>query len=295
MKYDIQEAVDFITSGEKPATFRAVELFALIVALHAGTSEAKITGHQASNQEDSLILNVDQKLLKDAKLLAAMKLLDHIESEWSASHPGEKPTIQAMAQIYEYSQLYNEVILEHGGWKRIRFSDGIRNLEANVAELKPKAKDVSGIIEFSVRVSLNPKKPRQKGGVTMAIHILATKSGKDYFRTRTKKSQLEVNWAHFKAAAPFFYLLYVRKYQFFLKGIAGKKFATKWLKRVEDRKELLHFFAAYNAVVAHLKNRNYIYTPLCLPSDAAPVTIDFGKIDPLDGQKVLGAIDRYRT
>ncbi|MGM4872898.1 hypothetical protein AB7645_16980 [Bradyrhizobium sp. 956_D2_N1_5] len=293
MKYNIQEAVDFITDKEKPDALRAIKLFALIFALHAGKSEAKITGHAASEQENSLIINVSIRLMRDAELLAAMKFLDHLETEWLASHSGQQPTIQEMAKICEYSQLYNEMILRHGGWKRIRYFDGLRDLEARIEDFKPKAKDVSRIIEFSARFASNPKKSRQKGGVTMGIHILSTKSGRDYFFTRTKKSQLEVNWARLKAAAPFHYLLYVEKHPFVLNAIAGKNFARKWLRRVQDRNRLLEFFAAYNTVAAQLRPRQYFYSPLRLPEDIVS-TIAFKPIDAREGAKVLAVIDRYR-
>lgn len=294
--YDIQKAVDFILNRDKPAPLRAIKLFTLLVALHAGRSKAIVTGRGASLSQNSLVISVPRQVLRHARLLAGMKFLDHFESEWRARNPGVRATLADMAIVGDYDRIYTSIILKHGGWKKIRFTPSVQVFERQVRAWKRNARDVARIIDFSTRFEQDPAKRRLIGGVTMAIDIVTTNPGKKYFRTKKKSTQLEKAWSQQKSAAPFHYLLYTRKYPFFLKTIAGRRFAEKWLARIEDREGLLEFFAAYNAAVTRLRPRKYHYSLLSLPPNSRTLHFNFDPIRDTDehAKGVLDAISNYR-
>jgi hypothetical protein len=295
-KFDIQKAVRRITDAERPTHERAIELFTLLVAIHAGKSQANVTSHAAFDNE-TLVISVPRSVLRQARLLAAMKFLDQIESQWQIDNPARKPFLTRIATIEEFRTIYDNVIVKQGGWNKIRFLGDVRELERQINDWKRRARDVARIVEFSARFRENKAKPRHLGGVTMAFDIVSSKAGQRYFGTRTKRSQLQVAWKHFRCQAPFFYLLYTQKYQYFLKMIAGKNFASKWAVRANDRAKLLEFFAAYNAVARQLMPRNYRYSELELPSDTPEPKIDFEPFPETDkkAREVLREIADYRA
>ena len=274
IKYDVQKSVDYILDDENPTSLRAIWLFTLLVALHAGRSRAAVTGRKASQNGSSLFISVPRKVLREARLLAAMKFLDQIESEWRANNPGQPVRLAELAANDAYRQIFEKVVLKHGGWNKIRYSRGIRNLEDDISAWKRNARDVARIIEFSAKFQPNLAKPKQVGGITMAIDIVTSEPGRRYFHTKRKHAQLETFWKQLKSAAPFHYLLYVQKHPFVLQFIAGKNFPTRWRTHIEDSEKLLDFFIAYNQVVEHLAPRGYHYSLLNLPIPALLVKGD---------------------
>lgn len=90
--------------------------------------------------------------------------------------------------------------------------------------------------------------------------------------------------------------MYVQKYPFFLGKIVGKRFARRYLARVDDQTTLLEIFSAYNSIVQQLSQRGYNYTALQLPDLSGIRSLSF---DPFrhgssDERKVLADIDGYR-
>jgi len=169
----------------------------------------------------------------------------------------------------------------------------IRDLEGDLSEPRRRARSVARIIEFSRRFVPNPSKPKQLGGVTMATDIVTSCS---YFKVAVKDSTLEEWWRNLQSAAPFFYLIYVQKYPFFLDKIVSRDFARRYLARVDDRTTLLEFFSAYNSVALQLSQRGYNYTPLQLPdlSGIPSLSFDPFRTGSSEEGKVLDAIDNYR-
>ena len=295
MKYKIQAAVSYIIDDTKPASLRAIKLFTLFVVLHTGISTAKVTGHKASEAENSLILRVSKKTVQAARLLAAMKFLDRIETEWKEANPGQRTSLKKMSQIPEYREIYDKVILRNGSWYRIRYTEGLRQFEADLQKTLKKARDVACVIDFSACYIPSKDRPKLLGSITMAIDIVTSGDAKSFFGTSVSDSQLEAAWKDMKSAAPFFFLLYFQKYDYFWNLIAGKKFDARWLNRAQDTSALIEFFSAYNAVVERIKPYRYHYTMLALP-DCAKADLSLSKYDP-SNKKVMGvlvAIDNYR-
>ena len=169
----------------------------------------------------------------------------------------------------------------------------IRDLEDKLSEPRRRARPIARIIEFSCRFVPNPSKPKRLGGVTMATDIVTSVS---YFKVGVKDSTLEEWWRDQQSAAPFFYLIYVLKYPFYLNKIVHKHFAQRYLARIGNRTTLLEFLSAYNCVVQQLSQRGYNYTPLQLPDLSETPCVRFCPFrnGSSDERKVLEAIDGYR-
>lgn len=293
MKFDLQNSIDLILDENNSPQLRAVELFTFLVALHLGKSATNISGHRSENECPSLTLKISPKIIRAARVLLAMKYLDHIERDWrSKKGKDTKLSIRALSQIREYEEIVDRVIFKSGSWHRLRFIDSIRDLERELDDRKWQARNVARIVEFSYRFDPNPKKPKQIGGVTMATDIVTNAS---YFKVKTKKSQLEKSWSFLKSSAPFLYLIYVQKHPFRIYKPAGKNIGQRFLTKALDREDLLEFFASYNFLTQVLAERGYHYTPVALPKNVEPKPFArdlFNKNKPPES-KILGMIARY--
>jgi hypothetical protein len=254
-----------------------------------------IAGHNAAKgSKSSLVLDMPRKTVRAARMLSAMKFLDRIEQDWKLKQAPEiLPIFRRMIEIPEYEEIANEIIVANGSWYKLRFLESVRDLESELRDWKTQARNVARIIEFSFRYEPNPKKPKQLGGVTMATDIVTSVL---YFKVGVKDSQLEKIWSRLQCAAPFFYLIYVRKYPFYLKKIAGARFAERFLQLASDQVRLVEFFAQYNSLVAELRNRGYKYSQLRLPENvkSEPLSREPFRSTNKEERAVLDEIECYR-
>jgi hypothetical protein len=294
MQFNLQKSVDYIFHADHSPRLRAIELFTFLVVLHGGASRTMIAGHRRPKRGDSsLVLDVPQKLTRAARVLLAMNFLDRIEHDWKQKTGSNSlPVFRKMIEIPEYEEIANDVIVANGSWYKLRSLESGRDLKSELGDWKRQARSVARIIEFSFRFEPNPKKPRQLGGVTMATDIV---TNVPYFRVKVKDSQLEKAWSRLQSAAPFLYLIYVQKYPFYLRNIAGSSLAERFLAMVSDRARLLEFFAQYNALIGELRNRGYKYDRLQLPKTAKsePLSNPFRSTNK-EERAVLEEIDCYR-
>jgi hypothetical protein len=99
-----------------------------------------------------------------------------------------------------------------------------------------------------------------------------------YFRVKCKPRSLKNYWKRYEPVAAFLPLITVRKYHARPLQITKKDFAKKLLARLDDRENLLGFFAEYNANVMRLRDRGYKLHAL------AGVPIAEVKYDPLPAE-----------
>jgi hypothetical protein len=85
-----------------------------------------------------------------------------------AENDGQEPTMERMAKLEGYKDVFNQIILKNGSWNRIRHLQSIRDLEDRLSEPRRRARRIARIIEFSCRFVPNPSKPKRLGGVTMS-------------------------------------------------------------------------------------------------------------------------------
>ena len=117
MEFDIQKAADHILDQQTLNTSALSSFFVLLVALHFGESRVKVSSKRASlsPNKNNLVINVSEEKLRAARMLAAMKFLDQIETDWRAENDGQEPTMDKMAKLKGYEEIYNEIILKNGG------------------------------------------------------------------------------------------------------------------------------------------------------------------------------------
>jgi hypothetical protein len=295
VEFNLQKSIDFVLDEQHSAKLRAIEFFAFLVALHLGRPLKNVTGRgSAEDNTSSLVVEIPRKLIRAARVLSAQTFLDCIEQDWAArTGKNAKPLIRDMIEIPEYEEIHNRVISENGGWHKLRFLDSVRDVESDLAGWKRQARDVVRIIEFSFRFEPNPRRPKHLGGVTMATDIVTSVP---YFKVKVKDSQLEKSWSCLSSTAPFLYLIYVEKYPFYLKKIAGTRFAERFLAMVLDRQRLLEFFARYNFLVERLLGRGYRYSVVKLPAGTLQSVVhrDPFNIKRPGERQVVRAIERYR-
>jgi hypothetical protein len=294
MEFDVQTSVDYILDARHSAQSRAIEFFTLLVVLYRGRSLSAISGNKSSESgKSSLVIEIPRKAVSAARRLAAMKFLDVIEQDWRARHKDADCSIRSLTSVPEFEEIINRYIIENGSWRQLRFSTSIRALERQIKKWRKRARNVARIIEFSFRFVPDPKKAKQIGGVTMATDIVTSAR---YFGVTTKDTQLEKAWSRLKSAAPFFYLIYVQKYPFYFRKVAGKRFADRFVGYVSDYDRLAEFFVSYNYLAEQLRNRGYRYSLLRLPGDSKPSPLrsePFGKKNAAE-REVLDEIESYR-
>jgi hypothetical protein len=296
MEFNLQQSTDYILDKGNSSQSRAIELFTFLVVLHRGKSLTAISGRDGSsaNRVSSLVFSVSAKTVRAARAVAGMKFLDAIEQDWKKKLGKDAvPLIRKMIEIPEYEEIVNRFITENGSWYRLRFIDSVRDLESDLKDRKTHARNVARIIEFSFRFVPNLKKPKQLGGVTMATDIVTSVR---CFKVKGGDSQLEKAWSRLKSAAPFFYLIYVQKYPFYLRKIVGSRFTNRFLAMISDYERLVEFFAQYNFLIERLRSRGYQYSPLRLPNDIKyrPILSEPFNKKAAGEQAVLDAIESYR-
>jgi hypothetical protein len=295
VRYDIQKAVDYILDVNKPGDLRAIRLFVLVVVLHKGEAIARVTGHDASSTDNTLSIRISAATLRHARLLAGMKFIEQIERDWKKENSSKRATIKRMAGNREFASVYNKVILKHGGWYKIRYSPNLRQFQTELASHERFAKEISKLVDFSARFKPDPKKPKQIGGITMAIAIVTQGAGKSFYATEIKSTRMEDVWSHLRSSAPFLYLLHMQGWEFKIGNVVGKNFTKRWRKLSADIPYLQQFFAAYNVVVRRLAGRGYIYSQLNLPADLVEPEIKFFDFDGKDVAGIRTAIESYRS
>src|SRR5438309_4587594 len=107
MRYNLQEAVDFILNENESRHVRAIRLFEFLVAIHIGKSRVQVCAKgQAANPPSNLVIEVSSKWLRAARLLIAMKILDQLETDWIMETQNE-PRLQQLGKIPFFEQIYD--------------------------------------------------------------------------------------------------------------------------------------------------------------------------------------------
>jgi hypothetical protein len=145
MKFDVQKAVGYVLDEQNSPQLRAIELFALLVALHVGRSRVKVSSRNGSRpqNESNLALDVSERRLRAAKMLAALKMLDQLETDWIAENGGQEPTMERMAKLEGYKDVFNQIILKNGSWNRIRLAEHSRFGRQTLGTAPPSASHCS--------------------------------------------------------------------------------------------------------------------------------------------------------
>ena len=152
-------------SSAIPAHLRAIRLFELQVAFfypEAFTSLVK-------TQDDR---RAPRKILRTARIYAAVKFLEDIEARLREETQAESISIQQLAENRDFRDIFNEVISPNGGWTRLRHSISVGTFDRRLKEKTKAAKIVADIIDFSYRYEFHHSLARRRGGVTGARYVV---------------------------------------------------------------------------------------------------------------------------
>jgi hypothetical protein len=209
---------------------RAIKLFELQVSIFAPESE---------------------ELQLDARVLAAIRILEHIER----SLPGAKDgaPLADFLKIPEYAEVVS-VLFQSGGWTRIRRLWNAKDFDEQLAIRRVEARVVARLADFSYRFGmLMPKDPR-KAGPTLARECLnEVRKNKGGYSTGTLKSR----WAEYGSAAALQYVLLIQKMGPKLLKLNKVNFVERLVAQTSDVDNLGRFFAAYRDVSKVLRPRGY--------------------------------------
>jgi hypothetical protein len=217
------------SSGDQSVYLKAVKLFELQVSIFAPESE---------------------KLQLDGRVLAAIRILEHIERSMPGVEDGV-PFVELLKSP-EYAEVVG-VLFQSGGWTRIRRLWSAKYFDEQLSIRRAEARVVARLADFSYRFAkLMPNDPR-KAGRTQARACLNEVSSKAGYSTGTLKSR----WAEYGSAAALQYVLLIQKIGPKMLKLNKVNFVEKLVAQTSDVDNLRRFFAAYRDVSKVLRPRGY--------------------------------------
>ncbi len=234
-----------------PSYMRAVLLFEFQLALfHPKSFRELVEGMPPTGNRNH------------ARLFAAIKLLEHIETQMQSK--GEPLTLlKRLAANEDYSRIFDEVIAPGGSWRKIRHLPAAKEFDADLRAREHQAKAVACIIDFSYRFARlrEAKGYKGRGGVTLARHVVRTCAS---YGQKQSRSTMKTRWDEYRQASAFIYLLSSPQTPFSVPKVADVNFAVKLLQQIENKEGLRKFFSAYQEVTDVLKTRGYELPALSL-------------------------------
>jgi hypothetical protein len=237
MGLDLDETARILThkDGGESLCMRAIRLFEFQSYLFYPESATGETGTQ-----------------KSARLLAAMKLLEHLEKRIRATSNRKDISAQDVADDPDSAEIFEKVIMRSGGWRAIRYTwssdDFDRELKIRIDEARSAAK----IVDFSYRFARLRSNDRRKGGVTMAFSIVCNSPS---YKFTKGLSTLKTRWREYGETAGFLYLLLFQKFELMPPGTKKRTFSETLLTQAADIDHLIEFFRAYRHLCEVLKTR----------------------------------------
>ena len=285
MRFDMTKAVNFIVDDTKNRYFRAIKLFELQVAIRL--ANGCDTYEEDTNKEGSspppFLVHVSTAKMRQARMFATIRLMEDLQRQLKK----EKGYISAevLSSNCDWRNLFDKRFIRFGGFRCARYLPRPADFDNEVRVRQRAAKNVAHLIDFSLRVELDPKKPKQRGGMTMAKAIVAEST---YFNVKRSERTLQTYWKKLEPVAAFLPLIFFKKFPAWPLRVSKPKFAKKLLARLDDKDTMFEFFAEYNATVALLQARGYsLHSLVGFP--ASQITFD-----PLP-QEVMKEVRAYRS
>jgi len=152
----------------------------------------------------SIFAPSSQTLQRDARVLAAIRVLEHIQK---SSNVSDEATLTELLRIPEYDDIVN-IVFQSGGWRRIRKLWSASHFDEQLATRVEEARVVARLADFSYRFEMLMPSDTRKAGPTMARACLnqVSKKGAGY-STGTLKSR----WNEYGSAAALQYILLIQK------------------------------------------------------------------------------------
>jgi hypothetical protein len=251
MLFNITRAVNFILDENKNHYFRAIKLFKLHVAIRLANGrpeESKRTAPANSFSATALLVRVPKKQMRDAELFATIKFLEYIETQLKEEYG--TVSLNILANNKDWNKLFDKQFVRFGGFRRARHLPGARIFDKTISRLKKQTQRIAKLTDFVLRFEPNQRKKKGASGITKAKEMVAELQ---YLDVGCKQRTLEEYWPKYEPIAAFLPLIVLKKYPAWPLKISKTQFANWLLKRIDDRAELLSFFAEYNANVLRLR------------------------------------------
>ena len=275
MGLDLDETVRILThrNGGESVCMRAIRLFEFQSCLF---------------YPESLSATGETGYLDDARLLAASKLLEYLETRIRATRQKEELSWQDLSADPDYVEIFEKVIMRSGGWRAIRNTWTSKDFDKQLKIRIDEARSAAKIVDFSYRFARLRPSDKRKGGVTMALSIIRNSPSYKY---TDGLSTLKTRWREYGATAAFLYLLFIQKFELLPPRIRAIKFSDILLEQTADINHLVEFFRAYQHLCKVLKTRGYEFPSIRAVEDSPFDDLPVGPFQS-DVQK---AIDGYTS
>jgi hypothetical protein len=192
-----------------------------------------------------------QRLQLDARVLVAIRILEHIQK--SFPDVSDEATLTELLRLPEYGDIVN-IVFQSGGWRRIRQLWSAREFDEQLAIRVDEAKAVARLADFSYRFAKSMPNGSRKAGPTMARKCLNEfNKRKGGYSTGTLKNR----WSEYGSAAALQYVLLIQKIGPKLLKVNKVNFVEKLISQTLEVDSLRNFFAAYRDVSKVLRPRGY--------------------------------------
>jgi len=236
--------------GTASPYMRAINLFEFQIAVTDSKSFEELGVAKKINCAPS-------KLLQTARIFAAIRFLETIESKLRERNAGNAVSIKQCGEDRDYQMIFDDVIARNGGWWRIRHSPSVRSFDNGIKSRLEEAEAVAKYIDFSYRYDKYPIKPHRRGGRTAAKYVVRT--APSFGAPEMKRTKSKDLWSEFGSPAPFLYLLLIQDFPLKPLRVGSETFSDDLLKQAEDVATLRHFFRAYQHLCEVLNRQGYNY------------------------------------
>jgi hypothetical protein len=236
--------------GTASPYMRAINLFEFQIAVTDSKSFDELVVAEKINCAPS-------KLLQTARIFAAIRFLETIESKLRERNAGNAVSIKQYAEDRDYQMIFDDVIARNGGWRRIRHSPSVRSFDRKIISRFEEAEAVAKYIDFSYRYDKYPITPHRIGGITAAKYVVRTATS--FGAPKMKRTKSKDLWSEFDSAAPFLYLLLIQDFPLKSPRVGSETFSDDLLKQAEDVATLRRFFRAYQHLCEVLNRQGYDY------------------------------------
>ena len=227
-----------------------------------------------------------ETLQKYARLLAAMKMLEHLERAIRIKEGEEFLSLKRLSGDPNYAEIFDMFVAKSGGWRQILKLWSAREFDQQIRVRMSETKTIAKIIDFSYRFARLKSDDKHRGGIVMARSVVRAANS---YNVTSGTSTLKTRWREYSQSAGFLYLVHIQKFELKPPRVSTKAFAEDLLAQAADRDHLIEFFQAYRHLAEILKTRGY-----SLPT----VSLDVGMlrselaIDPFPAD-VNSAIKQY--
>ena len=237
MAFDLDETASLLTGSDVTTStyIRAIRLFEFQTWLYCPQP-----------------LRSSEALLKNARLLAAMKLLAHLERGIRVKD-GEE-FISLLLGDRNYAEIFDVFVANSGGWRQVLKLWSAREFDQQIRIRMSETKTIAKFIDFSYRFARLKSDDKHRGGIVMARSVVRAANS---YNVKSETSTLKTRWREYSQSAGFLYLVHIQKFELKPPRVSTKAFVEKLLAQAADRDHFIELFQAYRHLAEILKTRGY--------------------------------------